>query len=397
MESRVPPFTGTPRVLRAINDRAALQLLLSHGALSRSQMGELTGLSKPTAAELLTRLHKDGLVVERGMTRGGRGPNAQLYAINERAAFVGAVDAAEDYMTVAVADITGNTMGETTSKVDFTGGADPVPVLRTLLSRASRRGGVTRHELRHVVIGVPGAYDEASDSLAFSSHLPAWSEPGVIQRLRNSLGGTITIENDVNLAAVGERTRGIARDVEGFALLWVGEGLGLAIDIAGSLYRGATGGAGEIGYMPVLGTSRPGSATPAVTLQDLVGSPAVLALAMEYGVTAATAAEAVAVAAADTSARAGFLTELASRLATGLATIVAVLDPSLIVLGGTTALAGGDRLAQLVGTELQRISPFRKSVVLSAVAGSPVLAGAVETAVDMVRDELFGVAGVSNV
>jgi predicted NBD/HSP70 family sugar kinase len=393
----VPPLTGTPRILRAINDRAALQLLLSHGALSRSQMGKLTGLSKPTAGELLTRLHKDGLVVERGMTRGGRGPNAQLYAINERAAFVGAVDAAEDYVTVAVADITGHVKGETTSRVDFTAGADPVPVLRALLSRAARRGGLTRRDLKHIVIGFPGVYDEASDSLAFSSHLPGWSEPSMIRRLRDSLGGSLTIENDVNLAAVGERTRGVARDVEGFALLWVGEGLGLAIDIAGSLYRGATGGAGEIGYMPVLGTSRRGRARPASTLQDLVGSPAVLALAGDHGVKAATAAEAVAIAAADHESQPRFLTELASRLATGLATIVAVLDPSLIVLSGTTSLAGGQRLTELVGAELSRISPFRKTVVLSAVPGSPVLAGAVETAVDIVRDELFGLAAVTNV
>jgi predicted NBD/HSP70 family sugar kinase len=360
-------------------------------------MGELTGLSKPTAAELLTRLHKDGLVVERGMTRGGRGPNAQLYAINERVAFVGAVDAAEDSMTVAVADITGHVMGETTSRIDFTAGADPVPVVRSLLSRAARRGGLTRRDLRHVVIGVPGAYDEATDSLAFSSHLPSWSEPGVIQRLRDSLGGAITIENDVNLAAVGERTGGVARDVEGFALLWVGEGLGLAIDIAGSLYRGATGGAGEIGYMPVLATSRRARSTPGATLQDLIGSPAVLALARDHGVTAATAAEAVAIATAATGSRPRFLTELASRLATGLATIVAVLDPSLIVLSGTTAMAGGERFADLVGTELQRISPFRKSVVVSTVSGSPVLAGAIETAVAVVRDEIFGIPAGSKV
>jgi predicted NBD/HSP70 family sugar kinase len=360
-------------------------------------MGKLTGLSKPTAAELLTRLHKDGLVVERGMTQGGRGPNAQLYAINERAAFVGAIDAAEDHVTVSVADITGQVKGETTSRLDFTGGADPMPVLRSLLARASRRGGLTRGELKHIVIGVPGVYDEASDSLAFSSHVPGWSEPNAIRRVRDSLGDSITIENDVNLAAVGERTRGIARDVEGFALLWVGEGLGLAIDIAGSLYRGATGGAGEIGYMPVLYTSRRGRARPGSTLQDLVGSPAVLALAGDHGVAGATAAEAVSLAAADHESPPRFLTELATRLATGLATIVAVLDPSLIVLSGTTSLAGGQRLTELVGAELSRMSPFRKDVVLSAVAGSPVLAGALEMALDVVRDELFGVAAVTKV
>ncbi|MGC4111580.1 MAG: MarR family transcriptional regulator [Nocardioides sp.] len=65
---------GTPRMLRGINDRAALDLLLEHGPLSRTRLGELTGLSKPTASQLLTRLEADGLVVASGSSRGGRGP-----------------------------------------------------------------------------------------------------------------------------------------------------------------------------------------------------------------------------------------------------------------------------------------------------------------------------------
>ena len=77
-----PMRPGTPRMLRGINDRAALDLLLEHGPLSRTRLGELTGLSKPTASQLLTRLEAAGLVVASGSTRGGPGPRAQLYAVN---------------------------------------------------------------------------------------------------------------------------------------------------------------------------------------------------------------------------------------------------------------------------------------------------------------------------
>ena len=76
---------GTPRMLRGINDRAALDLLLEHGPLSRTRLGELTGLSKPTASQLLGRLEAAGLVVASGSSRGGPGPRAQLYAVNPRA------------------------------------------------------------------------------------------------------------------------------------------------------------------------------------------------------------------------------------------------------------------------------------------------------------------------
>ena len=78
---------GTPRVLRAMNDRAALDLLLAEGPLSRGRIGELTGLSKPTASQLLSRLEAAGLVVVTGTSEGRPGPNAQLYAVHGEAAY----------------------------------------------------------------------------------------------------------------------------------------------------------------------------------------------------------------------------------------------------------------------------------------------------------------------
>src|SRR5687768_7723537 len=94
---------GTPTMLRGINDRAALNLLIEHGPLSRSQLGELTGLSKPTAAQLLQRLAGIGLVITSGNTQGSPGPPAQLYAINPDAAYVAGLDVTPSRILVAVA------------------------------------------------------------------------------------------------------------------------------------------------------------------------------------------------------------------------------------------------------------------------------------------------------
>src|SRR5260370_35159480 len=104
-QSRLP---GTPSLLRAINDRAALELLLERGPLTRAQLGELTGLSKVTASQLVERLEERGLVARVGEQAGGRGPNAQLYAGVPTSAFVGAVQIGPDYPVAAWADVTGN-------------------------------------------------------------------------------------------------------------------------------------------------------------------------------------------------------------------------------------------------------------------------------------------------
>src|SRR5690242_15357147 len=102
---------GTPRLLRGMNDRAALDLLLEHGPLSRTRLGELTGLSKPTASQLLARLERAGLVVATGVREGGPGRNAQLYEVNPSSAYVAALDVTPFGMEAAVADVAGRVVG----------------------------------------------------------------------------------------------------------------------------------------------------------------------------------------------------------------------------------------------------------------------------------------------
>ena len=102
---------GTPRLLRGMNDRAALDLLLEHGPLSRTRLGELTGLSKPTASQLLARLERAGLVVATGVREGGPGRNAQLYEINPVSAYVAALDVTPTRIVAAVADVSGRVVG----------------------------------------------------------------------------------------------------------------------------------------------------------------------------------------------------------------------------------------------------------------------------------------------
>jgi predicted NBD/HSP70 family sugar kinase len=168
-----------------------------------------------------------------------------------------------------------------------------------------------------------------------------------------ALGMHVGVDNDVNLAAVAERQRGVGRDADGFALLWLGEeGLGLAIDVGGTLLRGARGGAGEIGYMPLFA---PDSTERKVDLQDLVGGPAVLALART---TASRRHPGRGVAARPPTRAAGeFFAQLADRVAVGLAAVIAVLDPPLVVLAGQVAQAGGRTL--LAAVTARSCAPLR--------------------------------------
>jgi predicted NBD/HSP70 family sugar kinase len=383
---------ATPRTVRAINDRVTLELLLQHGTLTRTQLAALTGLSKPTATQLLQRLAEVGLIVPRGTTSGAPGPNAQLYGLNEQAGHVAAIDVDEHRVTAAVADLAGTVLGEVSSDVDYNGPDDPVPSVRQVLGEACRRGGLRVRDVDQVVLGVSAAYDAVADRLTFAEHMPGWAEASTLGRLRAALRTDVVVENDVTLAAVWERGHGAGRDAPSFALLWAGTGLGLALDLGGSVYTGATGGAGEIGYMRLGLRPTGGGDDLPPTFHDLVGAEAVQALADEHGLPPSPSA-AVTEARRDLGRGMPFLAELARRLAGGLAPIVAVLDPPLVVLAGPTCSPGGEVLVQLVSEELRAMSPYHTRLVASECDGSPVLQGGLDAGLTRLRARLFADGG----
>src|SRR3954466_5155614 len=156
---------GTPRLLRALNDRAALELLLTRGPLTRAQLGEMTGLSKVTASQLVERLEERGLVRRVGEQAGGRGPNAQLYAVTPSSAYVVGVDVGPDHVVAACADITGSIVGRAEHSTHDT--ADPVGVVHSAVLEAARQGGATLSDIRRIVLGTPGLVDPSTGDIAF--------------------------------------------------------------------------------------------------------------------------------------------------------------------------------------------------------------------------------------
>ena len=388
---------GTPSLLRELNDRAALELLLAGGPMTRAQLGEHTGLSKVTASQLLARLEERGLVEVTGELAGGRGPNAALYGVVPSAAYVAGLHVENDEVSASVADVTGHVVSEVS--VDPNGGENPVELVRGAIAAACRPAGVSPDALRALVIGTPGVLDPGTGEPRLAVNLPAWHE-GVLDALRADLGRPVTIENDVNLAAMAERVSGAADEVGDFVLVWIGVGLGLAITLGGRLHRGVGGAAGEIGYLPVPGAPLARDVAGPLTggFHSLIGASALLPLAARYGFAEPTASAAVraAVASADADDERGgaFLAELAGRVATGVAAICVVLDPGLVVLGGEVGRAGGAALADRVAVEVGRICPARPRVVPTGVSGDPVLGGAILAAVDQARAELL--ASVAN-
>lgn len=386
---------GTPRLLRELNDRAALDLLVSAGPLTRAQIGERTGLSKVTASQLLGRLEERGLVEVAGEQAGGRGPNAALYAVVPSSAYVAGLDVGPYNVTAGIADITGRIAAEVT--LDPNGADDPVSVVHGAVVKACRTAKVPMAKLHSLVVGTPGVVDPRTGDVQFVFDLPYWHE-GILAALRRDLRRPVTIENDVNLVAIAEKAHGAAVDMDDFALLWAGRGVGLAVMIDNRLHRGVSGGAGEIGYLPVPDAPLPEKDTESMSwgmpalgggLGALVGADAVRDLARGHGFTEPTATECVRAAAEAGERGAALLDEVAIRLAYGVASVSIVLDPGLVVISGPLGQAGGHQLARRIEEAVGRICPTRPRVLQTEVTGNPVLRGAVLAALDHARDEIF--------
>ncbi|MEV6520650.1 ROK family transcriptional regulator [Longispora sp. NPDC051575] len=436
--------SGSSRLLGAINESAALAHLLDSGPLTRADLRALIGLSKPSTSEVLRRLQDAGLALTVGRTQsGGPGPTAEIYAANPEAGYAAAVSVRKaSTVAAAVCDLTGAPRGRIEIAVDFAA-TDPVAAVTGAVEEVCRRAGLRVDQLDHVQIAIPGSHDERTDVVRHI-HVPGWERPGLLGEIRRGYRAS-HVDNDVNLAAVAERHRGVASadPAAGFAMLWLGEGVGLAIDLGGTLLRGARQGAGEIGYMPV---GLPGAARRP-DFEELVGGPAVLGLAAEYGFVAGTAHEVVGLAVAgilgaaggeqgggpggagvagaadgagvagavgaelrgaparagsvalggDTDSAAGrgraFIGVLAERIAVGLAAVVAVLDPPLVVLAGDVSQAGADPLRAAVEAALGELGELRTPIAVTGVDDDAVLFGALEASLAAVREALFARLG----
>lgn len=382
-------LAGSSKLLRAMNESAALAHLLDPGMLTRSDLRKLTALSTPTISEVLRRLTDAGLVNVVGHNSGRPGPNAEIYAANPDAAYAAAVSVRDigtsgtPSVTAALCDLTGSVRARFESRVDFLA-TQPVDALVDVVARLRDEAGVPADRVRHVQLGVPGSYDSRTETIRHVD-VPGFARTGLVPEIAAALGTHIGVDNDVNLAAVAERRRGTGRDADGFALLWIGQdGLGLAIDIAGSLIRGARGGAGEIGYMPLYS---PESNQRKLDLQDLFGGAAILELAADNGITGDTPADVVRTAAATSNGE--FLTALADRIAVGLAAVTAVLDPYLVVLAGPIAQAGGDTLLTAVTAAARRTAPLESSIAVTTIDDDAVLLGALDAGLTAVREALI--------
>ncbi|WP_245982630.1 ROK family transcriptional regulator [Lentzea flaviverrucosa] len=387
MSDRKPPEVGTPAGMRVLNQRAVLDRLRRSGAATRPQIAKDTGLSKPTVGQALADLERHGLVRPTGRTTSGPGRSAVVYEPNPTAGYVLGVDIGRERIRVALADLGGSVVARVDERNRSRSAAAVVRTVTGLAERTVADAGIALTDVLVKVIGSPGVVDQRSRVVRHAPQLPGWESNGVLDGLEASLGPVMVVENDANLAALGEHVYGAARDARVFVCATVGTGVGMGIVVDGTLFRGAHGAAGEVGFLPY---GKSASDVRRGQFEDAASAGSVVALARERGLTARTAREVFGLARkGDVHALAVVRLE-AERLAFLVAAVTAVIDPELVVLGGGVG-SNVDLLLEPLEAALRTMTPLAPRIVAGSLGDGAVLSGAIAMGLEAAREWVFAV------
>ena len=367
---------ATPPLLRALNERTVLDAIRAGSPISRAEISRRSGISKPTVSLALRSLLDAGLVREAERGPDGPGYGAVYFEPVAEAAVVLGLDLGARFVRGAVCDLAGAIRARQDVELavaDAAGAIDAIGRLRESLLEA---GALDPALVDGVVVGVPGVV-AADGTLRLAENVAGLEGRRFGDELQAALDLPATLENDINLAALGEQWQGVARGVRDFVFLSVGTGMGAGLVLGGELHRGRHGAAGEIDFA-LVGLSEavdPSAPQVAELARQLDGSsvepPAVFAAARR----------------GDASARA-VVDEVARRIALHLAPIAAVADVELVVLGGGIG-ANGDLLLEPVARRLAEWLPFPPRLAVSALGEAAVLTGAVAVGLQAALENVF--------
>jgi predicted NBD/HSP70 family sugar kinase len=368
---------ATPPLLKDLNERTVLEAIRASAPISRAEISRLVGISKPTVSLALQSLLGAGLVRETEPNGDGPSYGATFFEPVPEAAFVLGLDLGVHFVRGAVCDVRGEIRARQDIELPEPTAGHAREAIATLAESLLAAGGVSEDALDGVVLGVPGAVDERAKRIYLATNIAGLEGDAFEPSLASALGRTVRIENDINLAALGERWRGVARGVENFAFISIGTGLGAGIVLHGELHRGTSGSAGELDYARVgLSEDIDPCAGALSEYARSVGAPDDPRTLFAQ----ARSGDPLALRVVDEEAR---------RIALHIAPISAVTDVGLVVLGGGIGTNGGDLLYDRIRTQLADWLPVPPRVEASSLGDAAVLTGALAVGLRAARENVF--------
>lgn len=385
---------------RRLNRQRLFEAIRRLGPISRAELAKRTRLSPPTVSGLVEELVGEaGLLREVGIgaSSGGRPPI--LLEFNANYGYLVGVDIGSRTTRFALADLQGRVLARHQERTRAESCADTIEQVLSGIDDIMRRCGCAASSLFAIGIGAPGMTDVRTGRVISAANLAGWTDVPLRDLVEARWDAPVHVDNDANMAALGERWAGVAKAASDFVFVALGAGVGAGVVIGGRLHRGHHWYAGEISRMTLdfrewhvdfgergyLESRISAAAIPdwahARPLVERAGHDREAAMRTIFDAARGQDAEASAV-----------VEELAVYLGSAVANLVAVLDPELVVFGGGLSHAG-DVLLEPVRRVVSRIVPNVPALEISALGDDAALLGSVYSAMEVAETKLFAIAG----
>ena len=387
---------AVPALLRELNERVVLDAVWEHQPVHRAELARITGLSKPTVSLSLESLTLAGLVEEIAKDQNRSGRAASWFAPIVDAGYVLGLDIGSQFIRGQLENLAGETLSHVDLALKRTTVKGILSTVDNAIGYLLKNGNVPRERITTTVVGVPGIISPIDGEITEAGSLSTIEDVGFTSQLSDHIGLAVTVDNDVNLMALGERARGLGQGVDNFAIVSVGSGLGAGLVLGGKLHRGAHGGAGEVHLTPFHLLAKDASLFDPAS--DGLQTSAARIARKRRGTSLNPPYDPVQVFAA---ARNGDLAALevvgaeARAITLYLLTIAAVVDVELVILAGGIG-TNEDLLLAPIRQLLAEHHPIPPRVETSSLGRGAVLAGAIAVAQERARDLLFTTRLVQN-
>lgn len=389
---------GLPDSFVRNKNKVAVVALLRHAAtgISRAELAETLDLSRSTVSVMVNDLLARGLVLEQGVgtSRGGRRPI--VLQINGEAGRVVGVDIGASHVSVVVANLHGEILAEADEPLRIeTGPEESLRRVYAMVTAVLAAAGSDLGQVTAISVGVPGPVVAQQGMVSAPPIMPGWDAFPIRQRMADYWHKPVTLDNDADLGALGEWTFGVGRGEANLAYIKISTGIGCGLLLNGHIYKGVLGTAGEIGHVTVSESGPPCTCGNYGCLEAMAGGRAIAQralLAIKAGQRTQLAldpngelsARHVALAAQQGDPVCQQLMGDAGRqIGSALASLINLLNPGLVIIGGGVAGAGPcflGPLEQAIDERTLRSSRTAVKVVVSGLGQRAVAMGAVALA-----------------
>jgi predicted NBD/HSP70 family sugar kinase len=375
-------------LVRKVNQQRIMQIVSERNPIGIPQIIKLSGLSRPTVDQIVGFFLENGLLRESGFTQGRPGRKAALYELNPSTGFGVGVDLGGSKVACAIADVGGKILIQGYEQINPEGGTQIIAQIIELIKKVSKEAGISEEKIRQIAIGTPGILSE-DGKLSLGANIGNLDGMHLSDILRKLFDVDVDVENDLNLAAVGEFLHGAAREVMNFALIQLGTGIGSGIFIDGHLVRGSRGAAGEVSFLPLFGDPDDPWAVENGLAESFLGTKGIL---KRYDNICGKPAD---VTVKDIFERANkgeleakqLVGEVGKNLAYVAVSLKAVADPELIVIGG--GIGSNPALLPIVQTWANRLVPFEVNIRSTSLEAKAGVIGAAAFAAEKIRTRMM--------